>query len=111
MIRSLALVAIVALALTACGSDPAPAQQDGDNRGAEGEVQGGTISDAMIPLDTLTSQSPPMKQRPAAGGEGAGKSAIEVAPADETTQSVAAPAGPEDVTPSEEPAREAPADE
>lgn len=111
MIRSLLVVSIAALALTACGRDPAPVVQDDDNRRAEGEVQGGTISDAMIPLDTLTSQSPPMKRQPASDGDGAGESAGEVAPADETTQSEEAPAGPEDVAPSEEPALEASAQE
>ncbi len=72
MIRLLLPLLIAALALTACGKEAAPPQGD-DNRRAEGEIQGGSISDAMIPLDTLTSQSPPMKRRPASGDEADGE--------------------------------------
>lgn len=55
-----------ALVLTACGdkAEQAPAN---DTRGAEGEVLGGTISDDMLPLDTVTSQSPPLRESPAPG--------------------------------------------
>ena len=48
------LPAIIALA--ACGDDPAPpATGDGT---ASGKVLEGSISDAMLPLDTVQSQSP-----------------------------------------------------
>lgn len=54
----------LALALAACGDKPA--QRDGaDNRAAEGEVLGGTISDDMLPLEQVQSQSPAMKVAPA----------------------------------------------
>lgn len=51
-------VAILALALlvTGCGEDAAaPAEQGGE---AVGEVLGGEISDAMIPLEQVESQAP-----------------------------------------------------
>ena len=48
-----------ALGLAACGEDAAEAPAEGDERGARGEVLGGTISDDMIPLEELTSTSPP----------------------------------------------------
>ena len=59
---TLALVA----ALSACGEEPAKeeqvtaAEQGGE---AAGDVAGGTISDAMIPLESLTSQSPTLRRQ------------------------------------------------
>ena len=59
MIRSLAL-ATLCLGLAACGSDSkAPVAKD-----AGGEVLEGSISDAMLPLDTVRSQAP-LAPRPA----------------------------------------------
>ncbi|QDH35935.1 hypothetical protein [Porphyrobacter sp. YT40] len=55
MIR-LAPLAVLALALAACGDEAAPAAQQGG--AASGEVLEGSISDAMIPLDQVTSQAP-----------------------------------------------------
>ncbi len=55
------LLAVVSLWLTACGSDKAAEGTVEAGRSAEGEVLGGTISDDMLPLDTLKSQSPPLK--------------------------------------------------
>ena len=51
---------LLAVLLTACGNEAEapPAQTDGE-RDAQGRVYGGTISDAMLPLDTRRSQSPP----------------------------------------------------
>lgn len=50
------LPALVPLALlAACGDKPA---SEGDDRSASGEVLEGTISDAMLPLDQLTSEPP-----------------------------------------------------
>ena len=60
-----ALLAI-SVVLAACESETAPPPAQDDGRGAKGEVLGGTISDDMLPLDTLRSQSPP--QRAASGG-------------------------------------------
>jgi hypothetical protein len=49
--------ALTALALLAgCGEEPVAEPSDNDGRAAEGEVIGGTISDAMLPLDTVRSQ-------------------------------------------------------
>ena len=64
-------VAKCALGMTACGDDAAEAPAEGDERGARGEVLGGTISDDMIPLDRLRSQSPPVADAPAVA-QGAG---------------------------------------
>lgn len=55
------LLALIALAACGLGEDEKAAD---DTRTAEGEIQGGTISDAMLPLDTLKSQSPPLKIEP-----------------------------------------------
>jgi hypothetical protein len=64
MIRPLAALSL-ALLIAACGQQSKPAADD--SRSAEGQVLGGTISDAMLPLDTVTSQPPPM---PAGAAEG-----------------------------------------
>ena len=62
MMRALAPLALLLLA--ACNEEAAPAAQ-GDK--AAGEVLGGTISDAMIPLDQLQSEAPlAPRQGPAA---------------------------------------------
>ncbi len=50
----------VFVSLTACGEN-APERAD-DAREAEGEVLGGSISDDMLPLDQLQSQSPPIRE-------------------------------------------------
>lgn len=55
------------LLLSACGSEPE--SESVDSGKAAGEVLGGTISDDMIALEQLTSQSPPEDPRPAASGE------------------------------------------
>lgn len=54
-----------ALTLAACGGQT-PERGD-DEREAEGEVLGGTISDQMLPLDQLQSQSPVLRDRPSGG--------------------------------------------
>ena len=56
----LRLAALATLAtLAACGD-----QQDKgpERKTAAGEVLGGSISDAMLPLDTVQSQSPPLRE-------------------------------------------------
>lgn len=61
MIR-FSILAAATLALTACGSDPEPvATEKNETGGARGEVLGGSISDDMLPLDTVTSRSPPLR--------------------------------------------------
>ncbi|QIG54648.1 hypothetical protein G6N82_11240 [Altererythrobacter sp. BO-6] len=65
--RSLTLVFLpAAFALAACGDSAL--QRDNDARRAEGEVLGGTISDEMLPLDQIQSQSPILRETPAAPG-------------------------------------------
>ncbi|MGB3377627.1 MAG: hypothetical protein WBH10_07270 [Allopontixanthobacter sediminis] len=56
MIRHIVILA-AALTLSACGNDPG-SDEDGS---ASGEVLEGSISDAMLPLDTVQSQSPPLE--------------------------------------------------
>ena len=58
MMRYLPIPAALLL-LSACNNEPETAPQDDDSGGARGEVLDGTISDDMLPLDTVTSQSPP----------------------------------------------------
>lgn len=82
----LTVMALAAL-LGGCKAD---ATRDGsDRRGAEGEVLGGTISDEMIPLEKIQSQSP--AQRPASPtADGSGEEGEEEA-ADGEGDSGAAP--------------------
>lgn len=62
---ALAMTALL-LALSACSEEAAApeeaatAEQGGE---AAGDVEGGTISDAMIPLESLRSQSPTIERR------------------------------------------------
>lgn len=51
---------IMTVTLAGCGEE-AVKRGDDDARTATGEVRGGTISDAMLPLDTVQSQSPPLR--------------------------------------------------
>ena len=56
---SLAASIAAALLLSACGgSEEAPETEATADAGPQGEVRGGTISDAMLPLDSVKSQSP-----------------------------------------------------
>ena len=66
--KTIAAAALVTL-LAACdsGSDGAA-----DGRTAEGEVLGGTISDEMLPLDTVRSQSPPLVEAEEGGEDPSG---------------------------------------
>ena len=88
------LLASTCLALAACGDTAeTPAEAD-ESRDARGEVLGGSISDDMLPLDTVTSQSPSQ------GGEEG-----------ETTSSTSDPTAardPQPAEPAEEPVMEPP---
>ena len=78
------LLALPLALLAACdkGADnAAPAEKR-----AEGEVLGGTVSDDMIPLERLRSQSPPMRVAPGEGGGNSG-SPSEAGPEDEAEAS------------------------
>ena len=58
MRTSLILAApVTLLSLAACGDNKSDPEQ-GERGSAAGEVLGGTVSDAMIPLDSLRSTSP-----------------------------------------------------
>ena len=76
MIKPISILTAVttALLLAACSEEapePEATQAAGDNRTAKGEVLGGTISDEMLPLDTVQSQSPPLAgEAGEAGDEG-----------------------------------------
>ena len=58
MIRPAIAIPAIALLLAACGSGEAPDAQEGENVGPQGQVYGGTISDAMLPVGEVKSQSP-----------------------------------------------------
>ncbi|MBX7539838.1 hypothetical protein [Qipengyuania sphaerica] len=105
--KRFAFVAIAYCALAGCGDDPAPAQQADDDATARGEVLGGTITDDMLPLDTVTSQSPSQAgdDAGAADGESDPAPAAEPAPAQQ-----AAPA-PEPVPEAQPAAAAEPAEE
>jgi len=78
------LPALIALGLLAgCGGDASS-----DKRTATGEVLEGTISDDMLPLDTVKSQAP-------LADPGAARKATETAPATLAEGEAAAPAAPE----------------
>ncbi|WP_324828361.1 hypothetical protein [Qipengyuania zhejiangensis] len=80
MIRKFIFVTALGIGLGACGSDPTPQDADNGERAARGEVLGGTISDQMIPLDTLQSRSAPLRQE----SSGAQDAAPDAASPDET---------------------------
>lgn len=74
MLRSARCLALaLAPLLAACGSGSAPATDKG--AAAQGEILGGTVSDSMLPLDDLRSESPPMKPSPAAAAADDGTTA------------------------------------
>jgi hypothetical protein len=58
--HKIATIILVAGLLSACGSEEKAGPSD-DARTADGEVLGGTISDDMLPLDQLESQSPALE--------------------------------------------------
>lgn len=62
--RRLLVASLPVLLLAGCEDKP----QD-DQRTASGEVLEGSISDAMLPVDTATSQPPLLKSVPAASAE------------------------------------------
>ncbi|MBT8426925.1 MAG: hypothetical protein KJO02_02730 [Erythrobacter sp.] len=68
--KRLVSVLAVSLVLASCGKDAAEVEERNADSTARGEVLGGTISDDMLPLDTVQSQSPPRAgQDRNAGGE------------------------------------------
>ncbi len=82
MLLRIAPAGIALLALAACdSSDPEQASAAGGR--AEGEVLGGTISDEMIPLDQLRSQSPPLRTAPTGTATGGSDTSASASDADE----------------------------
>ncbi|MEX0342931.1 MAG: hypothetical protein AB3N06_10110 [Erythrobacter sp.] len=66
MLRPTVVLAAGAALLAACGGDtPAEESAVEAERGAKGDVVGGTISDDMLPLDRLRSRSPALREEPA----------------------------------------------
>ena len=62
-----------ALLLAACEDSAEPDGEAAETGGSvEGDVLGGSISDDMIPLEELRSQSPPTRQAASAAEESAG---------------------------------------
>ena len=53
-------------ALSACGDET---DEGPERKTAAGEVLGGSISDAMLPLATVQSQSPPLRESPSERGD------------------------------------------
>lgn len=58
------LTVALALFLASCGDDTGVVEEADEDATARGEVLGGTITDDMLPLDTVTSQSPPRDPEP-----------------------------------------------
>ena len=88
--KRFAMIAIATLALAACSDDPAPVEGSEENLDARGEVLGGTISDDMLPLDTVTSQAPSQADEGSSDGDTPAASQ----PAAETPAEAAQPADP-----------------
>ncbi|QFT76882.1 hypothetical protein [Erythrobacter sp. THAF29] len=85
------IAAIPLMLLVACGdNDPAGEEQIEQGGEAAGEVLGGTISDAMLPLGELTSQSPPA-ERSATDDDGASSAASSADDEPESEEAEAAP--------------------
>ncbi|MDT8281085.1 MAG: hypothetical protein RQ806_11145 [Erythrobacter sp.] len=95
MKRTATAATILALALlaTACKDDTAPSADSGGE--AAGEVLGGEISDAMIPLEQLESQAPlAPRQRPSASDVDGEQPEVAGEAAPQSEQPEAAPAAP-----------------
>lgn len=75
----LAAIAGLAVLLSACGDKTKAPEQQPTGKAAEGDVLGGTISDDMIPLDELKSQSAPVKRSELPASEGGAPEATDSA--------------------------------
>ncbi|MGN6356532.1 MAG: hypothetical protein ACTHLU_03520 [Novosphingobium sp.] len=87
----LALILIAPLALVACGSGTSDKKQK-DRRIAVGEILPGSVSDAMLPYDTVRSQ-PPLAPRESgrAGGKAGEAAEAEAAASDAPAASAEGP--------------------
>ena len=85
--RRLSLAVAGCLMLAACGDDPEPApveEATASGAGAKGDVLPGSISDAMLPLDTVTSTAP--RASIAEGSDGDEEDAEEPGEMDDTEE-------------------------
>ena len=81
------------LLLAACEDDAGQVDTSETGGTAEGEILGGTISDDMLPLEELTSTSPPAERTAtSAGGSAAPDTGDEAAETQEAEASSEAPA-------------------
>ena len=81
------------LLLAACEDEAAQVDTSATGGKAEGEVLGGTISDDMLPLEELTSTSPPAERTATSAGSSAASDAgDETAETQEAEASSEAPA-------------------
>ena len=101
----LCLLLAPAALLASCGGDQSV---EDDARSSSGEVLEGTISDAMLPVDTVQSQPPLLRRAPAAGDTAADEGQDENAGEgpDAGSETATPDAG---ATPAADPAGEAPA--
>ncbi len=53
------ILTVLALGVVSCSNEPVEQSGDGDLE-AKGEILGGTIRDDMLPLESVSSQSPPL---------------------------------------------------
>tara|TARA_R100001129_G_scaffold61807_2_gene42040 strand:+ start:111 stop:341 length:231 start_codon:yes stop_codon:yes gene_type:complete len=58
MTRFALALPVIALLLSACGDEKTPDADATEEAGPQGQVYGGTISDAMLPIGEVKSQSP-----------------------------------------------------
>ena len=73
MTRKITALAALALSLAACGGgDDSVDSNGGEDTGPQGDVRGGTISDAMLPVAMVQSQAPQLSDDGGAGDEEAG---------------------------------------
>lgn len=92
----LALILIAPLALVACGSGTSDKKQK-DRRTAVGEILPGSVSDAMLPYDTVRSQPPLAPRESGRAGGKAGEAAEAEAEAAASDAPAASAEGPTEV--------------
>ena len=84
------LVVPALLLLSACGDDAAPEAEQGG--AASGEILPGSLSDDMIPTDSLRSQGPQIVEQPASAATGGAAVFGTAAPAGDAAAEAAEPA-------------------
>ncbi|MEN9932116.1 MAG: hypothetical protein RIS17_689 [Pseudomonadota bacterium] len=89
MNRRLPTILVAVALVSACKDNP-----ENDRRTASGQVLEGTISDEMLPLDTVQSQPPLMKAEPIKGADAKAEEAEEAAAPD----AAATPDAPEEAS-------------